>query len=106
MGNDASSVTVQLQFPVTIDGQTIAEVTLHRPKGKHMRVIAQAEADRRGQFDIGAVMLAELSGLPAEAIDELDLVDFQALSEAVVGFFPKSALREAGAALQPTWRPH
>ena len=98
--------TVPLEFPIEWDGKTISEVTLHRPKGKDMRRIAEAENSSSNKMEAGAVMVATLSDLPDGAIDELDFEDFTAISEAIADFFPKSAGQAVGVPSSPTARPN
>lgn len=96
MNQSTNSVT--LAVPVEWQGQTIAEVTIRRPKVKDLRAIEAASRDQSSQLDQGAAMLAQLTGLPIEAVDELDAQDFTAISEVIAGFFPQAKGRATGAA--------
>lgn len=88
--------SVTLAVPVEWQGQKIAEVTVRRPKVKDLRAI---EASARGsQLDQGATMIAQLTGLPPDAVDELDAADFTAISEVIAGFFPQATGSPDGAA--------
>lgn len=93
-----SSNTVALAVPMDWQGQTIAEVTIRRPKVKDLRAMEASARDKTSQLDQGADMIAQLTGLPIEAVDELDAEDFTAISEVIAGFFPQAKGRATGAA--------
>lgn len=86
-----------LAVPIQHDGREIGEVSLRRPKVKDLRAINAAGKDG-DELDQSTVMIATLSGLPPEAVDELDTEDFVALSETVADFFPKVEEPETGEA--------
>ncbi len=92
------SNAVTLAVPVEWQGQKIAEVTVRRPKVKDLRAIEQASQGRQSQLDQGVEMIAQLTGLPREAVDELDAQDFTAISEVIAGFFPQATASAGGAA--------
>lgn len=77
----------------------VAELTVRRPKVKDLRVIEAAS--RGSQLDQGVVMIAQLTGLPSEAVDELDAQDFTIVSEAIADFFPKAKASATGASSSP-----
>lgn len=89
--------TVILAYPFVWEGKTISEITMRRAKTRDLRVVSgpDAPADR---FDQGIAMIAVLSDLPVEAIDEMDAEDFVTVSELIAGFFPQAAAGETGAA--------
>ena len=74
--------TVKLTHPIG----SVAEITVRRPKVRDLR---QIEALRSGssEIDQGVTMIAVLSGLKPEDIDEMDAGDFARVSEIVAGFF-------------------
>jgi len=84
-----------LKFPIEHDGRQIGEVSMRRPKVKDLRAMQAAGND---EFEQSVLMISLLTGLPAEAIDEIDPDDFTVLAEMVAGFFPKGPRRETGAA--------
>lgn len=73
------SVTFDLEYPVTIDGHDVSQVTLRRPKGRdimasdHIKGTNAAKALR---------MVANLSELPEDTLLEMDAGDYMRL----VGF--------------------
>lgn len=91
--------TVTLDYPITWEGAKIAEVTVKRPKVKDIKAMtAAAEEKDANEFDRSILVISALSGLSAEAIEELDQADFQAISEVVGGFFPKATAPAVGGA--------
>lgn len=79
---------ITLAFPITVGGVTITEVEIGRPKTKHLRQMDQKRAGGASDMDQIVEMVRLLTGLTEEQIDELDAVDFTALSETVGDFFP------------------
>ena len=88
------TLTVQLAFPLLWEGAEIASVTLTRPKAKHLEAMAGlaagADASEAEKTRASLEMIALLSDLPKGSVGELELEDFQALSEALAGFFPQA----------------
>lgn len=72
-----SSVVLKLEHPIT-DGQgnNITELTIRRPKVKDMRKM-------RGDNDLeqSIILIAIVTGLVPEDLDELDIVDVKRASE-------------------------
>ncbi len=86
-------VVYPLKHPIEIKArdsekviETITEVTLNRPKGKHLRRLEKFKGEMTQTF----ALLADLTNLPPAAIDELDGEDFVILGEMIEGFFGKS----------------
>lgn len=79
---------ISLNWPFEFEGREITEVTIYRPKLSHIRAINEVE-DGESEFDRGTRMLTILSDLPQGALDDLDVEDFTALSEAIGAFFPE-----------------
>jgi hypothetical protein len=78
---DARTKTIPLEWPLTYDGEMYTEVTIRRLTGAEVSdFFAQpAESRRLPMFDC-----------PADVIDALDADDSMAVSEAVMGFLPRS----------------
>lgn len=74
-----SETIVKLAYPIP-DGQgnTITELKIRRPK---VRDIRKMKGDN--ETDMAASLLAIITGLVPEDIDELDIADFQAASKVV-----------------------
>jgi hypothetical protein len=91
--------SVTLDYPITWEGAKIAEVTVKRPKVKDIKSLSAAsQGEDLSEFESSILVIAALSGLPAEAVEELDQADFQAISEVVGGFFPKATAPATGGA--------
>lgn len=92
------TVTVTLAEPIEFGGAEIKEVTVRRPKVKDLRAVSNAADDTKSEVEQGIAIVAILTGLPAEAIDELDAGDFDKISTVVGDFFPKATARASGEA--------
>lgn len=71
----------KLQEPVEFGKRTVAEITLKRPKGKHLKDLGK-------DAKLGDIMsiAPKISGEPQEIFDEMDGADYLAVSE-VIGDF-------------------
>lgn len=79
---------ITLAWPFEHEGREITQVTITRPRLSHIRAINE-QVDGETEFDRGARMITLLSDLPEAALDDLDIEDFTALSEALGDFFPE-----------------
>lgn len=95
----AKGTTRKLIVPLENDeGEEIKQVTIRRPKVKDLR---RLEAEMKGVEDPlteGVIMVAVLTGLTSDQVEDMDAEDFTALTEMVVGFFPAGAAPSNGAA--------
>ncbi len=78
--------TIPLQYPITVAGETITELHLRRPK---MGDVKRAQKIH-DELDRSIRMLADLAEITPETVEELDPVDFVAVSK-VVGDFMDEA---------------
>lgn len=97
--------TVQLAYPITVNGKTMSEVVFRRPKGRDMRLLARVEGidsaapvtmvdgeevkEVRGEAaaEASALLIRAVTGLSEAAMDELDLLeDIPKLSEEAANF--------------------
>jgi hypothetical protein len=70
---------ITLKHPVKLaTGQTLAKVTLRRPKVRDLKA-AQRVSDKAEEQELALV--AALAGLTPEDVEELDLADYRAISE-------------------------
>jgi len=81
MGSDGS-ITVTLEYPVTIGKLTTNELVLRRPKMRDLRKTGDKTSNPTAWT---ATMIASLSGQADRLIDDLDGQDVAVLSQ-VVGF--------------------
>jgi hypothetical protein len=75
---------ITLDYPIDFEGGKLSEITIRRPK------VSDVTAARKGKKDEAeqeVTLIASLSGLPASAIEQLDLADYKKLQEVLQGFF-------------------
>ena len=90
--------TVRLTQPIAWDGKSVTEIQVRRPKVKDLRAMERDNSATATQVDQGVAMAALLTELPVEIIDEMDAVDFAAVSEVIAGFLPQGPAPATGAA--------
>lgn len=90
--------TVRLSQAILWDGKSVTEVQVRRPKVKDLRAMERDNIATVTQIDQGVAMAALLTELPVEIIDEMDAVDFAAVSEVIAGFLPPGPGPAIGAA--------
>jgi hypothetical protein len=78
-----------LEDPITVDGKTLAQLTIRKPKVRDIR-LARKSSD--APEDVEQRLLANLCELPPEAIDDLSLADYVRLQGKVTDFLPKELL--------------
>lgn len=81
-----SRETIHLQYPVTVDGETITELNLRRPKVSDLK---------RGQkykdnLEKSVRLIADLAEISPAVIEELDAADFAEVSTKVGEFMGNS----------------
>lgn len=81
-----AGTNVKLEYPVKLGSEVITEVTLSRPKAKHLK----AAGAYSNTTEASIAILAECSNLPVSVIDELDMVDYMAMSKVLEDFQKKS----------------
>ncbi|MEJ8474443.1 phage tail assembly protein [Roseibium algae] len=96
MTTKAKTITVPLDEAVEVEGVTYSSLTLRRMKAGDALVGEGVESEAKTGF----LMFAALAGVSVEVIQELDLEDFEKLTEAAIPMMGKSgakALEEAKA---------
>lgn len=78
---------IELKNPEGAVIETIKEITIQRPKGKHFRAM-KAE----GKVAMSMELLGACAGLPPSTVDLIDAEDLVPLMEIVGGFFDIAAL--------------
>lgn len=76
---------IKLDFPITVDGATLAEIKLRRPTVKDMRVARLTGGKDDAAQEIN--LIANLAQLTPDAIESLDMADFVKVQKALQGFF-------------------
>lgn len=90
--NSDGSITVTLEYPITIGKLTTSELTLRRPKMKDLR---KTDLQKSSHTTWTATMIASLSGQADRVVDDLDGQDVSVLSM-VVGFLLSRRPRTGG----------
>jgi len=75
--------TITLKHPITVDGETLNELTLRRPKVRDM-LAADKQSGSDAEKEIRT--FANLCEVAPSVIEELDMADYQALQECYAGF--------------------
>ena len=72
------SKEIKLKYPVRLaTGEMLEKLTLRRPKVGDIRAVAALATDAEQELAI----MARISGLVPEDLDELDIADYKALQE-------------------------
>lgn len=74
---------IKLIEPIKIDGVSIFELTLRRPKVRD-RLAVERSGNNDAEKEVA--LIANLAGIPKEAVEELDLADYAKIQEALQGF--------------------
>lgn len=76
---------IKLDYPITLDGATINEISLRRPTVKDMRVarITGGKDDAAQEINL----IANLAQITPDAVESLDMADFVKVQKALQGFF-------------------
>ena len=92
----ASAQTILLAAPLEHDGRKITELQIRKPKVKDLKRMNAALDGVADPLEQGIVMVASLTGLPVEVIEELGADDFTTISEVIADFFPQATARDIG----------
>ena len=77
-----TNTTVHLTYPVQHGGQTIAEITMRRPKVRDIERLDKLTGDAFRSV----TLISDLSGQAPDVIREMDTADFKKLGEVVQDF--------------------
>lgn len=80
MSAPATTQSLKLNFPIRHAGKEIAEVTLRRPKVTDI-ITAQRGASTPAEIELA--MVAQVIGLPQDAVAQMDLADYLAIQNAL-----------------------
>ena len=81
---------IKLTQPITSDGQEYTQIILRRPKVKD-RLIVERMGNNDAEKEVA--LIANLSGLPKEAIEEIDLRDYAVIQEHLQDFLSHKAVK-------------
>lgn len=79
--------TITLDHPIDFEGRKLSEITLRRPKVSDAR---DARKKHKDAADQEIALVAQLSGLPPAAIEDLDIGDYAKIQEVLASFFGSS----------------
>jgi hypothetical protein len=80
--------TIELKYPIKIDGTEVRSLQIRRPKVRDQLVNAKlGKTDEEKEVRL----LANLCEVAPENIEDLDLGDYKRLADAYVGFFETPA---------------
>lgn len=82
----SNSETIKLKFPFELDGETIEEITIRRPKIRDM----ERGRKHKDELTRSIHLLVDLTELTSATIRELDTVDFNQLTTKVGEFTGRS----------------
>jgi hypothetical protein len=80
MSAPATTQSLKLGFPIRHAGKEITEVTLRRPKVADV-ITAQRGASTPAEIELA--MVAQIIGLPQDAVAQMDLGDYMAVQNAL-----------------------
>ncbi|HWL51359.1 MAG TPA: phage tail assembly protein [Chthoniobacteraceae bacterium] len=75
--------TINLEYPIDVDGAKLKSITLRRPSVGDMRAAKKAGD---GDDEVEIILFANLAGLTPDDIGKLDLADYQKVQEVFRGF--------------------
>lgn len=76
----------KLRYPIEFEGKKIKEITLRRATVKDMRKAKEISGD---DAESEVILISNLADLPIDAIELLDLWDYQVLQKELSSFLPK-----------------
>tara|TARA_B100000459_G_C8598314_1_gene210850 strand:+ start:1936 stop:2217 length:282 start_codon:yes stop_codon:yes gene_type:complete len=77
------SEVIELQYPVSIDGTTVEELSMRRPTVRDQILFEDGKGSEARKI---VKMLANLCEVSEETIMDLDQIDFLKISEVLSGF--------------------
>lgn len=85
---------VELEYPVTVNGEETTELFMRRPKVRDERDARRAAGRDATDAEREIVLLSNLCEVAPEALYELDMADYERLQKAFTDFFPKASPKE------------
>lgn len=71
--------TIELEYPVTVDGETVTELHIRRPKMGDIKRWQKHKND----MDRGIALISDLAEISPKVVEELDTADFKTVSDKV-----------------------
>ena len=76
---------IKLVEPIEANGETIYELTMQRPKVKHLKIVDTVSGD----VEMAIMLVSKLCNVPPSSVEELDAEDMAACSELLEGIMKK-----------------
>ncbi|MBU2714223.1 phage tail assembly protein [Zooshikella harenae] len=73
-----------LEYPINVNGEVVSEIKLRRPTVKDMK---NTEKQGGGDFEQAIALIASLSGISQQDIENIDGADFKKINNLVVDKF-------------------
>jgi hypothetical protein len=77
------SVTIDLKYPIEVEGATLSQITMRRPKVRDQLTAMKAEGS---EVDQELRLFAHLCEQSPQALEDLDLADYQQLQRTFTAF--------------------
>jgi hypothetical protein len=74
---------IDLDYPITVDGETIKVLKMRRPK---VRDSLKQNRSKSNDFEKGLTLIADLVERPVEVLEELDEVELEKLQKQYMAF--------------------
>jgi hypothetical protein len=75
--------TIELQYPINIDGQKVTNISLRRPKVLD-RLLSEKSTGTEAEKEVR--FIANLCGMAPDQIEQLDMSDYVRVQEALANF--------------------
>ena len=72
--------SVALKYPIEFEGKRITHIEIRSPKVKDYKEAMMAKSEEE------MTLISKLTGCPIEMLEELEMIDFKQLQEALLGF--------------------
>jgi len=79
---------INLEYPVVVEKENFASLSMRRPKVKDMKVAAKSSNSKE---DEETTLIANLCDVDPAVVNELDLSDYAQLQEVLSGFLEKKS---------------
>jgi hypothetical protein len=96
MAAKSTTITVNLDYPITVAGAEVSFLTVRRPKGRDIFRFQDAEAKGISEGQRTKQMLCDLCEVGPDVLDELDASDLNRLGEIVGSFTNPQSTTSAG----------
>lgn len=83
--------TIAIVPPINMDGTEYTELKFTSLKVKHVRAMNRAEKENEGdEFASVVVLISEMTGVPENVLDEMEIGTLKEAGEIATSFLPKT----------------